>query len=550
MWDKVIQSINADAASLRVMNTEGDRVEFAADKGFPQRYLDERSQVGNLGKVSRRVLSTGEVVVSGDIQHDPAFKDGISARAGFNSVIYAPIMAKGRVLGLLHMVSRTPHRFYDRERDILVAIGQQIGAALENVRLFQETERRAQEQAVLNAIARATSQSLDLDELLQISLDKVLEVTGRERAYIRLKDPETGEVTLAAHRGISKEYAETLVHKRTPGGKSDQVFETGKPLIINDIEGTILKEETRREGSNSIGWFPLRGRGEVVGILTVSTSESKPFEPREVELLQAVGNVIGVALENARLFEDSNRLVKELKGLTELLGTKNKELDTFVYTVSHDLKAPLVTLQGMADLLLSEYEGKLDEQGRHYLDRLKANAQQMEQLVLDLLALSRVGKEGHSPEEVSLDQVVEDLLLEWGETIRVRGIRVVHHGLPTLWGVRTHIEQVMTNLLGNAVKYLGDSAAPVIEIGAKDGGEMVECTVRDNGIGIDPAYHEKIFEIFQRLKETEAEGTGVGLAIVKKIIEGAGGRTWVESAKGQGSTFHFTWLKAQKEMKT
>ncbi|MCH8139435.1 MAG: hypothetical protein IH926_10905 [Proteobacteria bacterium] len=109
----------------------------------------------------------------------------------------------------------------------------------------------------------------------------------------------------------------------------------------------------------------------------------------------------------------------------------------------------------------------------------------------------------------------------------------------------------MTNLLSNAVKYLGDSAAPLIEIGAKDDGDQrVECTVRDNGIGIDPAYHEKIFEIFQRLKETEAEGTGVGRAIVKKIIEGAGGRTWVESAKGQGSTFHFTWLKAQEEMKT
>ncbi|MCZ6624652.1 MAG: ATP-binding protein, partial [Deltaproteobacteria bacterium] len=155
----------------------------------------------------------------------------------------------------------------------------------------------------------------------------------------------------------------------------------------------------------------------------------------------------------------------------------------------------------------------------------------------------------HCPERVSLDQVVDALLLEWGETIRARGIRVVRHDLPTLWGVQTHIEQVMTNLLGNAVKYLGDSAAPVIEIGAKDGGERVECTVRDNGIGIDPAYHEKIFEIFQRLKETEAEGTGVGLAIVKKIIEGAGGRIWVESAKGQGTTFHFTWLKAQVEVK-
>ncbi|MCH8055124.1 MAG: GAF domain-containing protein [Deltaproteobacteria bacterium] len=550
LTDKVRKLLKVDVADVRVREGEKWQVKGLSGidpSGF-RRFKTETAR-GRSGWIlkNRRALSISDITQDEETPSGETLK-----RVGIRGYLGVPLFSRsGQVVGVLRALTYPPRKFTQDEVDLLQQLSNGVAIVLENSWLFRETERRAQEQEALNAIARATSQSLRLDELLHISLDKVLEVTGRERAYIRLKDPETGEITLAAHRGISEEYAETLVHNRTPGGKSDQVFESGEPLIVNDIEGTILKRETRQEGNSSIGWFPLKGRGEVVGILTVSTSESRPFEPREVELLQAIGNVIGVALENARLFEDSNRLVKELKELTDLLGAKNKELDTFVYTVSHDLKAPLVTLQGMADLLLSEYEGKLDEQGRHYLDRLKANAQQMEQLVLDLLALSRVGKEGHRPEEVSLDQVVDDLLLEWGETIRARGIRVVRHDLPTLWGVQTHIEQVMTNLLSNAVKYLGDSAAPLIEIGAKDDGDQrVECTVRDNGIGIDPAYHEKIFEIFQRLKETKAEGSGVGLAIVKKIIEGAGGRTWVESAKGQGSTFHFTWLKAQKEVKT
>ena len=169
----------------------------------------------------------------------------------------------------------------------------------------------------------------------------------------------------------------------------------------------------------------------------------------------------------------------------------------------------------------------------------------MEQLILDLLALSRIGREGRAPEAVPLGKVADALLLEWEERIRTRGIIVIRHELSPLWGVRTQIEQVMANLVSNAIKYLSDSPQPVIEIGAKDGGGMVECYVKDNGIGIDPAYHEKVFEIFQRLKETDAEGTGVGLAIVKKIVEGAGGRIWIESAKGQGATFRFTWPRAE-----
>jgi signal transduction histidine kinase len=101
----------------------------------------------------------------------------------------------------------------------------------------------------------------------------------------------------------------------------------------------------------------------------------------------------------------------------------------------------------------------------------------------------------------------------------------------------------MRNLVGNAVKYLGDTSQGRVEVGAVDRGAFVECSVRDNGIGIDPAYHERIFEVFQRLKDVEVEGTGVGLAIVKRIVQASGGRIWVESAKGQGATFHFTWPK-------
>jgi signal transduction histidine kinase len=258
----------------------------------------------------------------------------------------------------------------------------------------------------------------------------------------------------------------------------------------------------------------------------------------DLALMTAISAQAALALENARL-------LAETQSQATALQEKNGELDSFVYTVSHDLKAPLVTIQGMSSIVLEEYAEKLDEDGRHYLQRIVANTQQMERLILDLLTLSRSGREAHSPEEVPLAELVRDIVADLAEALQPKGIEVVIGELPTIRAIRVQMEQVMKNLLTNAIKYMGDPASPSIEIGATSRSTETEVWVRDTGIGIDPAYHDKIFEIFQRLKDVEAEGSGVGLPIVKKIVQGAGGRIWVESARGQGSAFRFTWPAAR-----
>jgi signal transduction histidine kinase len=239
-----------------------------------------------------------------------------------------------------------------------------------------------------------------------------------------------------------------------------------------------------------------------------------------------------------------HRQAAELRRTLGELEARNAELDTFAYSVSHDLKSPLVAVQGLAGMVLEDYGARLDDEGRHFLGRLQANVRHMERLIQDLLELSRVGRESRPPERVCMAEVVEDLVAESIAVIRERGIAVTAVDLGGLWGVRTRIEQVMRNLLGNAIKYMGDTPAPAIEIGMRGGGRLVECWVKDNGIGIDAQYQEKVFEIFQRLHDVEVEGTGVGLAISRRIVEGVGGRLWVESVKGEGSTFRFTWPAA------
>jgi signal transduction histidine kinase len=240
------------------------------------------------------------------------------------------------------------------------------------------------------------------------------------------------------------------------------------------------------------------------------------------------------------------RQAEDLRQALAQVEEKNAELDSFVYSVSHDLKAPLVTIQGLAGMLLEDCGARLDHHGRYLLQRITASTEHMESLIGDLLALSRIGREAQPPGPVDVGGIVREIVEDVAPAVRER-VAVRIDPLPEVWAIPTHVEQVFANLVSNAVKYLGDRPDPAIEIGAVDHPAAVEFYVRDTGIGIDPKYHAKVFEIFQRLCETEAEGTGVGLAIVKKIVDAYGGRIWIESESGCGATFRFTWPRTGAE---
>jgi len=498
------------------------------------------------------VAQSGQAMIINDYLNSPYVNPLFKEHSTVTALIAMPLISKGKVVGVITINnSTTDRRFSEADQALLSLLAPQAASAIENARLFEEAERRRREAEELARMAQSLTESLDMRTVGERVVESVLMLFRVDSVVLRLLQPDGSLVALAGAGPTSAHIP--VGHVVPPGvataGKA--VLEKRPIATLNvdqDAQITMsgdIQHRLKAGGTFSALSIPLRAKGEIIGSLSLGDQAGRIFSEREVALLQLFGDQAALALENARLYENSRRLVEELKAITQELGYKNKELDTFVYTVSHDLKAPLVTLQGMADLLVESCGKQLDEQGQHYVTRIRANAQQMERLVQDLLALSRIGREGREPEAVALDEVTDEILMEWGERIRARGVTVTRHELPTLWGVRTQIEQVVSNLVGNAIKYLGDTPAPVVEIGAKEGGEMVECYVKDNGIGIDPAYHEKVFEIFQRLKETETEGTGVGLAIVKKIVEGAGGVIWVESAKGQGAAFRFTWPRAE-----
>lgn len=225
---------------------------------------------------------------------------------------------------------------------------------------------------------------------------------------------------------------------------------------------------------------------------------------------------------------------------TAQLQAANQELRSFSYTVSHDLKAPLRGIEGYSQLLLEQYRDRLDEDGRHFLASIRRSALHMHELIEDLLAYSRIERQALDVRSVDLPAAVRGVLDGFAHEIQTRGVKIVVKELPPQ--IRTDpsgLTLVLRNLVSNALKFTRDTPAPHITIDAYRHDRHIVLTVADNGVGFDMKYHDRIFEIFQRLHRAEDyPGTGIGLALVRKALQRIGGTVWAVSEPGQGATFH------------
>ncbi len=221
-----------------------------------------------------------------------------------------------------------------------------------------------------------------------------------------------------------------------------------------------------------------------------------------------------------------------------------KNLEEFVYTVSHDLKAPLVSIEGYLSLLREENLDELSGDGKYFVEKISKNVRLMRRMIQDLLELSRIGREAPSKKLLSVGAILEEVLEEFRFQIEKKQIQLVlHERFPRIQGNPRHIRLLFSNLISNAIKFLGDQPEPRIEIGWNRGDATVHYFVRDNGLGIHPRYHDQIFRLFYRPKISGEEGSGVGLAIVKKIVEEHGGTVRVDSEEGKGATFFVSFPK-------
>lgn len=247
---------------------------------------------------------------------------------------------------------------------------------------------------------------------------------------------------------------------------------------------------------------------------------------------------------------DRKRAQTERELLIKELESKNCEMERFIYTVSHDLRSPLVTIHGFVGFLKKDLDIGAQEKVEDDLKRIGDAAVRMDRLLCDTLELSRIGRVAEPPEDIAFGDIVSEALDQLSEKLASRGVEVsVAGGLPNVHVDRLRLVEALTNIIENSIKYMGEQPSPRIEIGqrAEKDGSVKEAIfyVQDNGIGIEPSQHRKVFDLFYKI-DKKSEGTGAGLAIVKRIIEVHGGHIWIESKKGQGCTVWFTLPLAKR----
>jgi len=424
----------------------------------------------------------------------------------------------------------------------------------------RQTRERDRLAAVVESAA-AIAGSLELDDLLAELATSARNAVGWSKAEVYAFDQDGG-VDAKATAGLTEAEQSTLQvlvssDVGTPPAERRMLLSKVPERQWFDepgqLPGTVAA--LRATGKYQALLVPMLAHGDVLGTLVFWTPfDLQPFDLSDIQAASAIGHQAGLALHNSRLLsqarmnEDQMALKhRELEDRTQELEAKTREQDTFIYTVSHDLRSPLVSLQGLAGILLEDHAADLPGEARRYLDRIVANADKMQGLISDLLELSRVGRVEADQTPVDLGSVVADVVDQLGHTLAARGAVVRIAGdLPTVVANRAGMTQLFTNLIANAVAYTPADRTPLVRLDAEERPDCWEITIGDNGVGIPAAWQEKAFGLFQRLpagKTLNPGGSGVGLAIVARIVETHRGRLWLESEEGVGSTFHVTLPK-------
>jgi len=501
--DKSLEILAFKVGYIRILDLEAGGLVVRAAQGFssPEFFANVIPLDSPHRPVAKIVFETREPYISPDIREDTSFRHGFMAREGVISAAFVPVMSKNRVIGLMMVGSHELHKFSKEELNLLMTFGSQLGAALENAQLYDEVNKS------------------------KVYIENLVENAGDA-----IVSTDMGDRILTWNRGAEVIFGYT---------KGEAV---GKNLAI------LLLPEQSKELED------IRTKVQLTGVIRNLEARRKRKDGVFINVALAVSPINDKA-GNITAFLHLAKDITEKKRYEQRLKELDRMKSDFVSNVSHELRTPLTAIKASVDNMLDGITGPLGEKQARYLTRIKSNTDRLARLINDLLDLSRIeaGKIDLKPTRLPLATLTKEV----AETLRpvaVEKLISLEVASPdigmTAWADRDKVVQVLMNLISNAVKFTPQHGKVTLAI-QKNGNEWVQISVADTGPGILPEEANKIFAKFYQIAQMDkqkAKGTGLGLAISKALVEMHGGKIWVESEVGRGSTFSFT-LPAQRPIK-
>jgi GAF domain-containing protein len=478
-----------------------------------------------------------------DVSQDARY---VQAIPDIRSALVVPLMVGERVIGVLQALSTYSSAFSADDERLFTTVARQLAVAIENARLYQETERRLAEVSTLYQLARQVNTSLDVQERLNSIVESLKQAMGCRACSIALLDPINDVLEIRAAAGIKGKWQSDF--KLGLGeGVAGRVALEGTPIYVPDtqeMESFIFFDPSVR----SLLTVPLSVLGRIIGTLSVDSEKPDAFSAADERLLAIAAAQAAIAIENARLYTSLEQRARNLAEAYAELQEVDRLRDEMVQNVSHELRTPLTFVKGYVELLLAGDAGPLTDLQKEYLDVVIDKTDTVTRLVSDIMFLQQADQ---VPKKISISlaKMARRALQGCAATAEQAGLILVEDipdDLPPVAGDAGRLQQVFDNLLGNAIKFSPDGGH--ITVAVKDVGEMVQASVADEGVGIPKDQHERIFERFYQVDGSARRhfaGVGLGLTIAKRIVEAHGGKIWVESVPDSGSTFYFTIPKYQ-----
>jgi two-component system, NtrC family, sensor kinase len=540
-----------------VFRVDRDLVHLMAHHNFNETSLallqSNYPMAPDLGHVSGRAIIAGAPIQVPDILDDREYLgSGPMKTAGFRSLLGVPLVRDGRAVGAIVIYRAEPGHFENKHVELLKTFADQAVIAIENVRLFTELETRTnqltrsvEELKALGEVGRAVSSTLDLETVLSTIVSRASALVGVDAGAIYEFDDADQKFHLHTADRLPDEIVTALRAEpvRKGEGALGQMAMTGEPAQIRDIMGDDSYQSRLREvvlgmGYRSLMAVPLLREEHLLGGLVVYRHHAGEFAQSVIDVLKTFATQSALAIQNARLYREIEVKSREIE-------VASRHKSEFLANMSHELRTPLNAIIGFSEVLSERMFGEINEKQAEYVADILESGQHLLSLINDILDLSKIeaGRMELELTEFELPTAIENALTLVKERAHRRAIVLacaVDERVGIMRGDERKVKQVLLNLLSNALKFTPDGGQ--VDVRARMHNGETEISVTDTGVGIAPEDQKTVFDEFRQVgtASKRVEGTGLGLAISRKFIELHGGRIWVKSQVGQGSTFTFT----------